>query len=128
MKTVVTALARWKPMFWACGLAILILALMPTVPRIPTTGWDKSNHALAFSVLTFLGCRAYPDKRLLVLIGAVLYGGLIEVLQSFTPYRVAEWGDLIADSVGVIFGWVTVVLTKVRSNASTSSDQYRGPR
>lgn len=37
--------------------------------------------------------------------GLLLYGGLIEVLQSFTPYRVAEWGDIIADGLGVIIGF-----------------------
>jgi VanZ family protein len=37
--------------------------------------------------------------------GALLaYGGLIEVLQSFTPNRVGEWPDLLADSVGVALG------------------------
>lgn len=37
---------------WAFGivaLAVLVLALMPTVPHMPTTGWDKTNHLLAFA-------------------------------------------------------------------------------
>ena len=99
-----TARARWMLMFWSCGVAILILALMPTGPQLPTTGWDKSDHALAFVVLTILGCRAYPNRIAVVLVGLILYGGLIEVLQSFTPYRSAEWADLLADAIGVIVG------------------------
>ena len=77
---------------------------MPTVPHLPTTGWDKSNHALAFIVLTILGCRAYPNAIAAVLLGSIAFGGLIEILQSFTPYRFAEWGDLLADTIGVIVG------------------------
>lgn len=96
--------------FWTCGAAILVLALMPTVPEMPTTGWDKSNHVLAFAVLAVLGCRAYPKRIIMVLAGAVLYGGLIEVLQSFTDYRSAEWLDLFADAIGVITGRALLAL------------------
>ena len=93
-------------MFWSCGGIILVLALLPTTSGLPDTGWDKINHVLAFSVLTILGCRAYPNRIAAVLLGAILYGGLIEVLQSFTPYRSAEWSDLVADAVGVLVGRV----------------------
>lgn len=97
--------ARWMLMFWICALAILVLSLIPTVPHMPTTGWDKSNHVLAFAVLTILGTRAYPARIAAVLAGVFLYGGLIEVLQSFTAYRFAELGDLIADGLGVLIGY-----------------------
>ena len=110
MNLAMSARSRWMLMFWTCGLAILVLALMPVVPEMPTTGWDKSNHALAFAVLTVLGCRAYPKRIALVLVGAVLYGGLIEVLQSFTGYRSAEWLDLFADAIGVILGRALLAL------------------
>lgn len=104
MNIPLTARASWMLMFWSCGVIILLLALIPTGPYLPSTSWDKSNHVLAFLVLTVLGCRAYPNRIALVLAGAILYGGLIEVLQSFTPYRSAEWVDLIADAIGVIIG------------------------
>jgi len=34
----------------------------------------------------------------------LVYGGLIEVLQLFVPGRSAEWGDLLADGIGIVFG------------------------
>ena len=37
--------------------------------------------------------------------GILAYGGLIEVLQSFTGYRFAEWNDLLADAMGLLLGW-----------------------
>jgi len=29
---------------------------------------------------------------------------LIEVLQLFVPGRSSEWGDLLADGIGIVFG------------------------
>ncbi len=69
---------------------------------MPSTGWDKSNHFLAFFVMTLLGGVAYPGRTALVLTSLLAYGALIEVLQSFTPSRSAEWGDLLADAVGLL--------------------------
>ena len=99
-----TGAARWRWVFWACALAVLVLALMPIVPHMPSTGWDKSNHLLAFAALAVLGLWAYPGRMAVLLLGLLAYGGLIEVLQSFTPDRFAEWADLLADAVGLLVG------------------------
>ncbi|MDM0110741.1 VanZ family protein [Variovorax sp. J22R133] len=96
---------RWS--FWVAALVVLVLALMPFVPReIPSTGWDKTNHMLAFAVLALLGRAAYPRRAMSVLTGLLAYGALIEVLQSLTPSRVAEWGDLLGDGVGLVLAYV----------------------
>lgn len=91
-------------MFWACLLAVLALSLLPLSPQLPTTGWDKTNHLLAFCVLTVLGTQAYRGRTGMVLLGLLAYGGMIEILQSFTPDRMAEWADLLADSLGLTVG------------------------
>jgi VanZ family protein len=75
-----------------------------------TTGWDKSNHWLAFTVLTWLACNAFPKRLAVTLLGLLAYGALIEILQSFTPTRSAEWLDLFADGVGILTGWALVRL------------------
>ena len=93
--------------FWAlliCATAVLILALMPSPPQAVTTGWDKSNHLLAFAVLTGLGLKAFPQRVAYALLGLLAFGALIEILQSFTPTRSAEWLDLFADSLGMVAG------------------------
>jgi len=100
--------SRWILAFFACALAVLVLALMPSPPPMLTTGWDKSNHLLAFSVLTWLGGKAFPRKLALVMAGLLAYGGLIEILQSLTPTRSAEWLDLLADGVGILLGWALI--------------------
>jgi VanZ family protein len=96
----------WKLAFWLCALAVLVLSLGPVSPQLPTTGWDKSNHLLAFCVLTTLGRQAYPARPLQIIIGLMLYGGAIELLQMLTPDRYAEWLDWLADVLGIAFGHV----------------------
>jgi len=92
---------------------MLVLALMPIDVPIPSTGWDKSNHLLAFSVMALFGCRAYPGRTMAVLAGLLACGALIEALQSFTPNRSAQWQDLVADAVGLALGWSAEQLPRV---------------
>ena len=98
-------LLAWRLAFGLCVLAVLLLALMPTDVPMPSTGWDKSNHLLAFSVMALLGRRAYPGRTMALFAGLLAYGALIEVLQFFTPNRSADWQDLVADAVGLALGW-----------------------
>lgn len=94
---------RW--MFWAAAIVVLALALAPMQPRsMPDFGSDKINHCLAFATLALLGRAAYPRHLLALLAGLMAYGGLIEILQSFTATRNAEWGDLLADAAGLGVG------------------------
>ena len=95
----------WRLALWLCLAAILLLALMGKPPRALNTGWDKSNHALAFAVLAFIALNAYRQQVVLALAGLLTYGGMIELLQSLTPKRSGEWGDLLADAVGLALGY-----------------------
>lgn len=95
----------WRWLFWTGVVAVLALSLAPAGPRVPTTGWDKANHFLGFAALAVPGLRAYPGRPAAVVVGLLLFGGLVEVLQSLTPYRLAEWGDWLADGLGVATGW-----------------------
>lgn len=96
--------APWRWALASCMLAILVFSLMPPSSSMPTTGWDKSNHALGFMALAFLSHWSWPGRTAIALAGLLAYGGLIEVLQSFTPNRYAEIGDLFADGVGLAIG------------------------
>ena len=96
-----------RSLFWLCCASVLALALLPPVSAdiMPSTGWDKSNHALAFAVMAVLGFRAYPDRVWWVLAGLLAYGLGLEVAQSLTPTRQAEWVDVLADMVGLVLAW-----------------------
>ncbi|MDP9911799.1 VanZ family protein [Variovorax boronicumulans] len=109
MKPKLALLSAWA--FWACVCAILVLSLAPSSTPMPSTGWDKSNHALAFAVLAFLAHKAWPG-RMWLLPSLLAYGALIEILQSFTPDRYAEWSDLWADGFGLLVGEMFARLTR----------------
>jgi len=94
----------WSFIFFITAAAVLVLALIPNNATLPTTGWDKSNHLIAFGVLAYLGHKAFSQNTLKLILGLIAFGGLIEVLQTLTPARFGEWEDLLADSVGVLLG------------------------
>lgn len=92
-------------------VAILWLSLTPRPPHFGFSNlfsWDKLQHAGGFALLTLLAGRFYTQWRPMsrypwhyALIFAVLFGGLIEILQGMlTDVRRAQWGDLAADALG----------------------------
>jgi len=72
---------RWRTFCrWAFAISLVVvmaLALAPPQFPVPTTGWDKANHALTFGVLAVMGCVAYPQRTPAVLAGLLVYGGAI---------------------------------------------------
>ena len=97
-------------LFWLCAATVLYLSLS-SGKHLPTTGWDKSNHVLAFATLTILGSRSWPGALRRLYVALIAHGSLIEVLQSFTPTRQADWHDLVADAVGIILGVLVLKLS-----------------
>jgi VanZ family protein len=87
--------------FWVTAVAVAVLALVPATLPLPTTGWDKANHALAFAVLGWLGIACWPRAWARVLVALAAYGGAIEIAQTFTETRMGEWADWGADLVGL---------------------------
>ncbi len=97
----------WRALLAVLVLAITWLALVPAPPKLMTTGWDKSNHLLAFASLAFASAWArWPQPRKWPVLFAVVlaYGGAIEIAQSFLPPREADVLDLLADSLGILLG------------------------
>ena len=88
---------------------IAYVSLRPTV-GVPIGDWDKTGHLLAYFVFALLGYRVVPSPRhyLYLCLGIVIYGGLIEVAQSFTPNRTMSIYDLVANTVGVAFAMIIV--------------------
>lgn len=109
MKRFILITARIMPfIFVSCIVFTSIMALIPSadVPN-PFNLWDKTQHALAFVVLTLTGRLTYPRKTKVVYIGLILYGASIEIMQStLTTTRFGQVSDLLADSVGVGIGFI----------------------
>lgn len=95
---------HWRLLFVALLLIVGWLALTPQPPRELTTGWDKSNHFLAFSTLMVCGRLAWPRRWLVLFASLLAYGGTIELIQLYVPGREGEWADLLADAIGLAIG------------------------
>lgn len=102
------------PLGWAA--VVLLLTLMPAkeMPRTPVwalLSFDTAAHAGVFVVLAGLSWFSLRRQRrwprlvryagLVVLLGSILFGGLIEVLQQTMRLgRHGDWTDLLSDAIG----------------------------
>jgi VanZ family protein len=104
----VAASARtWRLALVVLMVAVSYLALSPKPPAGVDLGWDKLNHMTAFTALGFCALLGFGTTRRALLAascGLLAFGGLIEVLQLAAPGRSSEWGDLLADAVGIAVG------------------------
>ena len=111
------------PAAWAAVVLVLTLTPAQDMPRTPDwqlLAFDTASHAFVFAVLSLTSYfsatrqRRFPTLRrragLLVGLGCVLFGALIEVLQmAMQMGRHGEWSDLLSDAigagVGLLVGW-----------------------
>jgi len=120
---------RWRLLFWCAVVAGVVLALWPHPdppdPWFP--GADKVEHALSFALLMWIGGRAGYRDALRLAIGLLMLGAAIEIAQSFTATRTAEWLDWLADAVGIVIGHVVERLTgRPRDARSLGLEQEHG--
>lgn len=64
--------------------------------------WDKAQHSLAFAILTVTGFWSHPKHATAIFILLLVYGGVIEVLQSLLGWRHGDIQDWLADAIGVL--------------------------
>jgi VanZ family protein len=95
-------LARW--LLVLALLSITWLALAPNPSPDAIEHLDKLKHVAAFAVLAALGAAAWPSlaSPWPIFLGLLLYGGLLEWLQSLLPTRFASVADLAADALGLL--------------------------
>ena len=102
------------PLLWTAVILVLTLTPANEMPRTPTwqlLSFDTAAHAGVFVVFAGLSWfTLYRQRRwprvahrvgVVVLVGSVLFGGLIEVLQvTMHLGRHGEWSDLLSDGLG----------------------------
>jgi len=97
----------WRLALVVLMVAVSFLALSPRPPAGIDLGWDKLNHIAAFTALAFCAALGFRTTRRTLLAasgGLLVFGGLIEILQLTVPGRSSEWGDLLADAIGIAVG------------------------
>jgi len=88
--------------FFIYSAIILILSIIPTYSVVE--GSDKLKHFLAFFLFVILLRYSWKINFLQVIIINIAFGGFIELIQAFIPYRSCNILDLTADGIGGILG------------------------
>ncbi len=99
----------WLAGGWGLVALVAYLSLMPNPPEpFEFHMVDKVEHGLAYAAMSWWFCQIYQSVRIRVSVCAALvaYGVLIEILQGMTGYRYFEYADMLADSIGVLLGWL----------------------
>ena len=105
---------RYSSSWLGIGVLMLltVVALMLLPLRAPNVGVAYSDwfaHAVVFCILMiwFSGIlqRSY---RWAIFAGLLLFGALLELLQSFIDWRSGEFLDLVFNTIGLLIGWVLV--------------------
>ena len=115
-------IVRKYPLSLLCILLIGVLSLAPYFPETPLDDVafiDKWTHLVMYggtcTVIWWEYLRSHSAlnsrKLLFTLVGMILLGGLMELLQAYcTTTRSGEWLDFWADSIGVLLGYVIGLL------------------
>ncbi len=102
----------WRTLSVLLLVVVLLAALSPTFwfdSKARALVWfenaDKWFHALTFAGLTvwFTGLFARRSYWGIV-IGLTAFGMLVEACQLLVSYRIADWIDIGANTVGIIVG------------------------
>ena len=115
-------IVRKYPFSLFCILLIWVLSLAPYFPETPLDDVvfiDKWTHLVMYggtcTVIWWEYLRSHSTlnsrKLLFTLVGMILLGGLMELLQAYcTTTRSGEWLDFWADSIGVLLGYAIGLL------------------
>lgn len=86
------------------------------VPKLGSGFDDKIYHFGAYALLTIIWYNFFyrtsvKFKILASALISIIYGIVVEVLQgTLTSYRTEDIADVVANSIGVIFGVVFILL------------------
>ena len=99
----------WRAGGWLGVVLTLLVSLMP--PALDSGGHtDKIVHLAGYAVLMFWWAQLVTRRRWKLAIAVVLFGIAIEGLQGLTPARQPDPLDALANSGGVLLGWLAAHL------------------
>ncbi|NJM78584.1 MAG: VanZ family protein [Flavobacterium sp.] len=97
---------------WTLLLTYLCLTSIKKEPFLPSiTNKDKIVHFLFYFIFVLFWSRAFKSislrKLLVIVLIAIVYGIIIEVLQSmFTVSREADVYDVLANAIGALTAFI----------------------
>ncbi len=113
---------RFRFLWLAIGYSLVMLVFFLSLTSSPVDMGmhfayeDKLYHAFAYFTLMIWFAQIYHDRlqRNMIALVFVIMGLGLEYLQSFDPARMAEFGDMLANTSGVILA-LMLSLTKVKN-------------
>lgn len=107
----------WARLTALYGAAIVLASISPGIGPSPDStgpfgllGADVWLHGVSFAVLGVMSMRSLRPRTirtaLTLLVGLIVMGGAIEVVQHWIPGRTTELSDALADGVGAAIGIV----------------------
>lgn len=88
---------------------VTILSLIPLEELPPLPSNDKTHHLIAYAALMLPTAIRKPKYIKEIVLFFICWSGAIELLQPYVN-RYGEWQDLLANIVGLIFGWLLAKL------------------
>ncbi len=122
---------RFKHLWLAIGFLLIAYvfysSLRPDPIEVDIDDFDKYAHTFAYFVLMGWFTQIYQQKKrvLILAIGFVLMGILIEILQGFSGYRQFDYYDMLANSSGVLLGWL-LSMTPLKNTLSYFDQKLAG--
>ena len=97
----------WLGSGWILVVLVVVLSVMPGATELRLTLSDKTGHMLAYLVLTVWFAGVYTRSRYpWIVVGLILLGGGLEMVQRQLLHRSAEFADLVANCIGISAGIV----------------------
>lgn len=99
--------AAWLAGGWLLVALVVTLSLMPHPPEpLAFSHADKLEHAASYASLSWWFCQLYRRAEARVMAALVALGVALEFVQGWTGYRYFDVLDMLANSVGVLLGWL----------------------
>jgi VanZ family protein len=107
-----TSRAFWYTVGTLIIALLWYLSLIPKPPQFGLAYEDKVEHLLAYGGTMWWWAQLWHrfHQRALLAIGLTLMGILIEFVQRWTGWRHYDVNDMIANGIGVLIGWVAVIV------------------
>ena len=99
----------WLLAGWLGVVAAFVFSLNPATAQAPfIQHGDKFTHLASYATLMFWWAQLYTASRQRLALGVafVLLGIVIELLQGLTASRQADVLDALANTVGILLGWL----------------------
>ena len=100
--------AVWISFGWILVIAVVYLSVTRHGVPIPGRYGDKYGHIAAYAAVMFWFVQIYEGwrSRLIVACALAALGIGLEFVQAGLGYRTFERGDMLADAIGIVIGWV----------------------